>query len=116
MIRHKFLWFLRDPLCHFLVLGAVLFMLYSAVNGPAGVPADLIVIDENQALRLSGQFQRTWMRPPTRQELQRLADDFVKEEILYREAKALGLDQDRSGYSPPIAPEDGISIRGSHRA
>jgi hypothetical protein len=94
MIRHKFLRLIRDPLCHFLVLGAGIFILYSVVNGPAKMPADRIIIDENQVLRLSAQFQRTWMRPPTRQELQGLADDFLKEEILYREAKALGIDQD----------------------
>lgn len=94
MIRHKLLRYLRDPLFHFLVLGTVLFILYSVVNGPARMSADRIVIDENQAMRLSEQFQRTWMRPPSRQELLGLAEDFVKEEILYREAKALGLDQD----------------------
>jgi hypothetical protein len=94
MIHNKFLRFLRDPLCHFLVLGAALFMVFSFVNGPASMPADRIVIDENQVLQLSEQFQRTWMRPPTRQELQGLAEDFVKEEILYREARALGLDKD----------------------
>ena len=94
MIRQILLRFLRDPLFHFLVLGAALFMVYSAVNGTAGAPAGRIVVDETQALRLADQFQRTWMRLPTRQELQGLAEDFVKEEILYREAQALGLDQD----------------------
>ena len=94
MIRQISLRFLRDPLFHFLVLGAALFMVYSAVNGTAGAPAGRIVVDETQALRLADQFQRTWMRLPTRQELQGLAEDFVKEEILYREAQALGLDQD----------------------
>jgi len=69
-------------------------MVYSAVNGTAAAPADRIVVDETQALRLADQFKRTWMRLPTRQELQGLAEDFVKEEILYREAQALGLDQD----------------------
>ncbi len=44
-------------------------------------------------MRLAEQFQRTWMRPPDQRELARLAEDFVKEEILYREALALGLDQ-----------------------
>jgi len=94
MIRQIFLRFLRDPLFHFLVLGAALFMVYSTVNGTAVAPAEQIVVDETQALRLADQFQRTWMRLPTRQELQGLAEDFVKEEILYREAQALGLDQD----------------------
>ena len=94
MIHQTIHKFLRDPLFHFLALGAALFVVYAAVNGSAGAPADRIVVDETQALRLADQFQRTWMRPPTEQELQGLAEDYVKEEILYREALALGLDQD----------------------
>lgn len=94
MIRRILLKFLREPLFHFMILGAGLFVIYFAVNGPVSIPADRIVVDETQALRLADQFQRTWMRPPTRQELQALAEDYVKEEILYREARALGLDQD----------------------
>jgi len=70
-----------------------IFLIYFVVNGRAGVPSERIVVDQNQALRLAEQFQRTWMRPPTWQELQALTEDFVREEILYREAQALGLDQ-----------------------
>lgn len=79
MNHQMFLKFLRDPLFHFLVLGAGLFMVYAVVNGPASGPADRIVVDETQALRLAEQFQRTWMRRPTQQELQGLAEGFVKE-------------------------------------
>jgi hypothetical protein len=39
-------------------------------------------------------FSRTWMRPPTQEEMQGLVDDYVREEVLYREARAMGLDQD----------------------
>lgn len=84
---------LRDPFLHFLILGAGIFLVYFMVNGREGVSSERIVVDENQALRLAEQFQRTWMRPPTRQELEGLAEDFIREEILYREAQALGLDQ-----------------------
>jgi hypothetical protein len=94
MMRQFFLKLLREPLFHFLILGAGLFVVYSAVNGSVSNPVDRIVVDETQVLRLAEQFQRTWMRPPTRQELKALAEDYVKEEILYREAQALGLDQD----------------------
>ena len=94
MIRKTFVSFMQDPLFHFLILGAGLFMVFSMVNNSVSVPAEKILIDETQALRLAEQFQRTWMRPPTRQEPKGLAEDFVKEEILYREARALGLDQD----------------------
>jgi parvulin-like peptidyl-prolyl isomerase len=86
---------LREPLLHFLVLGGVLFALYVAFGKPGDAALhDRIVVDEQQLSRLSQQFQRTWMRAPTRDELRALADDFVKEEILYREALALGLDRD----------------------
>jgi len=85
---------IREPLVHFMVLGAALFILYYHVGDDRGERYDRIVVDEVEVLRLTGQFQRTWMRPPSRQELEGLAEDFVKEEILYREALALGLDQD----------------------
>ena len=94
MMRQIFFKLLREPLFHFLILGAGLFVLYAAVNGSGGTQIDRIVVDETQVQRLAEQFQRTWMRPPTQQELQALAEDYVKEEILYREAQALGLDED----------------------
>jgi parvulin-like peptidyl-prolyl isomerase len=84
---------IREPLTHFLLLGAVLFILYASVNDDRVDQVDRIVVDATQIKVLADQFQRTWMRPPTRQELAGLAEDFVKEEILYREAVALGLDQ-----------------------
>ena len=94
MIPQIFLRLLREPLFHFLILGAGLFVVYFAVNGSVSNPADRIVVDETRILRLAEQFQRTWLRPPTQQELQALAEDYVKEEVLYREAQALGLDED----------------------
>jgi hypothetical protein len=78
VIRHKLFKFLRDPLFHFLVLDARVFLAYSVVKESAGVAPDRSVVEETQALRLAGQFQRTWMRPPSQQELQGLADDFVR--------------------------------------
>ena len=39
-------------------------------------------------------FTRTWQRPPTAQELAGLIEDYIREEVLYREAVAMGLDRD----------------------
>ena len=91
---HFFNRLVREPLVHFMVLGAGLFVLYSYAGGNTSEPADRIMVDEAEIQRLAEQFQRTWIRPPSRQELAGLAEEFVKEEILYREALALGLDQD----------------------
>ncbi len=86
--------FLREPLVQFLLLGAGLFALYSLVAIEPGKRPDRIVVDAGQVTRLAQQFQRTWMRPPTRAEIDGLIEDHVNEEVLYREARALGLDQD----------------------
>lgn len=44
--------------------------------------------------QLAGVFAKTWQRPPTKEELQALVDDFVLEEIYYREAVNMGIDRD----------------------
>lgn len=84
---------LREPLLHFLFGGAALFLLYGEVAGRDDAP-DQIVIDEVRVANLASTFQRTWMRLPTRSELDGLIAEYVKEEVLYREALALGLDDD----------------------
>lgn len=84
---------LGEPLLHFALLGGGLFALYANV-AERPLPADPrhIVIDEKQVDRLTRPFERTWLRPATPQEIEGLVADYVKEEILYREARALGLD------------------------
>jgi hypothetical protein len=85
---------LREPLLHFLVLGAGLFLLYHWVRGGETDAPREIVVTEARAAALAENFSKTWMRPPTAQELRGLVDDFVKEEIFYRESVAIGLDRD----------------------
>lgn len=84
---------LREPLVQFLLLGAALFLLYRAVAPTPDAPPGRIVVDRAQVARLVQQFERTWLRPPTRAELTALIDEHVSEEVLYREALALGLDK-----------------------
>lgn len=87
--------FFREPLVHFLLIGAVLFGLYSYAPGGRTTAASskeirLSVDDVNQLVLL---FQSQWRRPPTPQELERLVENKVQQEILYREALAMGLDR-----------------------
>jgi hypothetical protein len=84
---------LREPLLHFVVLGTLLFALYGAVAGPSP-ESHRIVVEPGRAETLAATFQATWQRPPTPEELRGLIDSYVREEILYREAVALGLDRD----------------------
>jgi parvulin-like peptidyl-prolyl cis-trans isomerase-like protein len=84
---------LREPLLHFLVLGAALFALHAWVGG-ATDDKEKIVVSAGQIDSLAAMFARTWMRAPTAEELAGLVRDYVREEVAYREALAAGLDRD----------------------
>ena len=75
---------LREPLLHFLVLGAGLFVLYGVVGKLADERSDRIVVTEAKIGNLAEVFERTWRRPPTPSELDGLIEDHLKEEIFYR--------------------------------
>jgi len=86
---------LREPLLHFLLLGALLFGLYQWLGGPdASAAGGDIVVTEGRIRNLTDTFTRTWQRPPTGDELDGLVQDYIREEVLYREGVALGLDRD----------------------
>ncbi len=83
---------LREPLVHFLILGALLF-LYFQWKGNSRPESRRIVISAGEIQHLEAGFARTWQRPPSANELKTLIDDYVKEEIATREAVSMGLDQ-----------------------
>lgn len=84
----------REPLVQFLALGAALFLLVQWRGAEAGPGSRRITITTGQVEALSAGFARTWRRPPTAAELKGLVDEFVREEMAYREAVAMGLDRD----------------------
>jgi len=85
---------LREPLAHFLVLGAALFLLFGTINRQGDREPANIVVSQAQINHLATGFARTWRRPPTAEELEGLVRDHIREEVYYREAIALGLDRD----------------------
>jgi PPIC-type PPIASE domain len=84
----------REPLLHFLVLGALFFAVFG--RGGAGPPVSgaEIVVTVGDVDRIAAGFATTWRRPPSETELQGAINDYIREEILYREGLALGLDRD----------------------
>ncbi|MEZ5873278.1 MAG: peptidylprolyl isomerase [Hyphomicrobiales bacterium] len=85
----------REPLLHFVVIGAAVFGLYALVTGSDRENArDTIVVTEGRIQQLAQVFAKTWQRPPTPEELRGLVDAYIKEEVYYREALKLGLDRD----------------------
>jgi hypothetical protein len=84
---------LKEPLLHFLLLGAAIFVLYDVLAAKGSAP-DEIYVSRGQQENLFNTFSRTWQRGPTAEEFQGLLRDYVRGEIAYRESKKMGLDQD----------------------
>jgi hypothetical protein len=85
---------LREPLVHFLLLGAALFVAFQLRGASEEPGGGRIVVPAGRVEALASGFARTWRRPPTRVELEGLVGEWVREEVLYREALARGLDRD----------------------
>jgi len=79
---------------HFLFLGAAIFAAYGLVSRHAGVEPGRILVTRGDLASMMVGFQRTWQRPPTREEWEGMIRERVREQVYYREALALGLDKD----------------------
>ena len=86
---------LREPLLHFLLIGAALFAAYDIQNDDL-VENKQIVISEAEIDRLITLWEKKRQRLPTQDELQGLIEQQIREEVMYREALAMGLDQNDS--------------------
>lgn len=83
---------LHEPLVHFMLAGALVFVLLS--GRPADPGERRIVVSETLVTRLASRWTDTYRRPPAPDELDGLIRDYVKSEVYYREALRLGLDRD----------------------
>ena len=78
-----------------MVMGALIFAFFYAKQDEISLTdGNVIEITEADIERLSLMWQKSWVRPPTEAELSRAIEQQVREEVLYREAKAIGLDED----------------------
>jgi len=81
----------REPLVHFLLIGAVLFFELRREEGSAA--PNRILVDTGQVEQLAARFKRSRLRAPTDIELAALIEGHIREEVYYRQALAMGLDQ-----------------------
>jgi len=109
---------MRSPLLHFLLIGAALFMLYAVVAPPRPpAPGSRIELTQDDLRQIDIAWTAKWLRPPTNAEWNDLVDSKVREEVLYREALKMGLDQDdviikrRLGQKLEFLVEDASAIR-----
>lgn len=83
---------LREPLTHFVVLGALIFAADHFVLAERGNPQEIVITKEAYA-EARGAFVAGMKREPTAAELKVLTERWVDNEVLYREGLALGIDK-----------------------
>ena len=84
---------LREPLLIFLLLGGAMFALSQQVSNDYQPDNAEIVVSKDQIQALELSFEKVWQRSPDARELIALIQSYIREEVLYREALALGLDK-----------------------
>jgi len=83
----------REPLLHFMLIGVAFFLLYGVVS-PGDSGGRTIVISQGEVEQLRRQYAALWGATPTDAQLTGLIEARVRDEILYREGMAQGLDRD----------------------
>ena len=84
---------LSEPLLAFLMLSGVIFMLYEQVSDNSLATDVDIAVTQGHLQAIALNFEKVWQRPPNKKELDTLVDNYIREEVFYREAMQLGLDK-----------------------
>ena len=86
----------REPLVHFILIGAVLFAVYNALHSKESASSDSkkIVLTADDVDQISLMWQAQGRPAPTAEQIESLLDSKIREEVLYHEALALGLDKE----------------------
>jgi hypothetical protein len=88
---------LHEPLFAFLLLGLSLFGVFEIINGGSEEDGkEKIVVTDGQTKSMILNFEKVRQRSPSSHELNGLIQGYVREEVLYRQALAMGLDQNDS--------------------
>lgn len=87
---------LREPLVHFLIAGALVFAFFTWRGEAVDPESRSITVTVDTAEQLAARFEQTMQRAPTPAEMDGIIRDYIREEVYYREAIRLGLDADDS--------------------
>ena len=108
---------LREPLLHFLLIGAAVFGVFALLSEPEA-PEELttITVTAERAQQLAEAFEATWRRTPTAEEIEGLIDGYLREEVLVREALSLSFDQDDAVIRQRLAQKMSFLIESAVRS
>lgn len=84
----------KDPLVHFLLVGAAIFALSYWLNPPESDSTVSIVISSDDVAKMRDTIALMQGRPATDEEVNAVIEAQIREEVMYREGLAMGLDRD----------------------
>lgn len=83
----------REPLLQFMVLGALIFVASGLIGRSDSATKSQIIVDDALVGRMAALYEKQMGTMPDDVQLKTLVDNYVEEEVLYREALRLNLDQ-----------------------
>jgi peptidyl-prolyl cis-trans isomerase C len=93
-LRDKIFQLAKEPLLHFLFIGAAIYLLYGAFAEPVPEEVDkTIVVSAGEIEWMQTAWQKRWNRLPTPEEFDGLMQQYIRETVLYREALTMGLNK-----------------------
>jgi len=101
---------LKEPLVHFLLIGALVFTAHSLWQARKTTAERTIIISQDALQRLSTIWAGEAGREPTPDDVRGLLAEYVREEVLYREALRLGLDDDDTIIRRRLAQKMGFLL------
>ena len=85
---------LREPLVHFMFIGAVIYLLYGVFAEPVAEETDkTIIVSAGEIEWMQTAWRKRWNRPPTAEEFNGLIQQYIRETVFYREALTMGLNK-----------------------
>ena len=92
----------KEPLVHFLLLGLGFFLLFEVVGGSEVQDSKTVVVDKGALLKhlqyqskaFNAEVFEEKLKEMPSEELQNMIDNYVREEVLFREAVAMGMDRE----------------------
>jgi len=85
----------KEPLIQFLIIGACIYGAYALFGVAEEDFRDTtILVDSNRINAMISQWKKRWNRLPTREEVDGLIQAYIREDVLYRQALVMGLNED----------------------
>ncbi|MEW6993450.1 peptidyl-prolyl cis-trans isomerase [Colwelliaceae bacterium MEBiC 14330] len=81
----------KEPLIHFFLIGCAIYGVYLWLTNQ-NQDTSPIIVNEGKVKQLVTMHKKIWQREPNNKELDNLIQEYLLEEIAYREGIALGLD------------------------